>query len=71
MDVEPLILSLVLKRVGQHHAVADLPPIPARKEPAVPTEEKARRASEPVRMLGTGDILSHQGTDFPHIRPVA
>jgi len=71
MDVEPLILSLVLKRVGQHHAVADLLPIPARKEPAVPTEETARRASEPVRMLGRGDILSHQRTDFTDIRPVA
>jgi len=26
MDVEPLILSLVLEGVRQHHAVADLPP---------------------------------------------
>ena len=38
MDVEPFILSLVLKGVGQHHAVADLSHTPARTEPAVSNE---------------------------------
>ena len=38
MDVEPLILNLVVEGVGQQHAVADLPPTPARTEPAVPIE---------------------------------
>jgi len=65
MDVEPFILSLVLTGVGKHQTVADLPHTLARTEPAVSTEQKAGRVPKPVRMLGRGDILSHQGTDFP------